>query len=110
MVLLYQFCAKALYVCLLYALVKGYEVNLRRVVEDSIFEFVKLNFAGNILHPSLITLLCIKGAVKFNEEEEERCPKTSPLTLTGFFKASVESGEKEREEIEVYKEEKEGRG
>ena len=36
--------------------------------------------------------------MKFNDEEDERCPKTSPLTLTGFLKAPVESQEGERRE------------
>ena len=44
----------------------------------------------------MITLLCIKGCVIFNEEEEEKCPKTSPLTLVEVLKALVESGEGER--------------
>ena len=74
---------------LLYALVKGYEVNLGGIVDNSILEFMKGNFAGYIPHPSLITLLCIKGGANFNKEEEERCPKTSPLTLIGVLKDSV---------------------
>ena len=77
-------------------LVKGYEVNLGRIVEESVLEYAMGNFAGNIPHPSLITLLCIKGCVKFNEEKEERWPKTSPLTLTGVLKAPVECEEGER--------------
>ena len=53
-------------------------MDLGRIIKESILEYVKKNFIGNIPHPSLITLLCIKGGVKFNSEEEERCPKTSP--------------------------------
>ena len=85
-------------VILLYALVKGYQVDLGRIVEESILECAKGNFAGNIPHPSLITLLCINGGVKFNGEEEERCPNTSPLNLTGVLKAPMESEEGERRE------------
>ena len=81
---------------LLYALVKGYEVNVGIIIEESILDYVKGKFSRNIPHPSLITLLCIKRGVKFNEEEEERCPKASPLTLVGVLKASVESAEGER--------------
>ena len=80
----------------MYALVKGYQVDLGTIVEESILEYAKGNFAGNITHPSLITLLCIKGGVKFNIEENERCPNTSPLTLTRVLKALVESEEGER--------------
>ena len=48
---------------LLYALVKGYQVDWGRIVEDLILEYVKRNFVVNIPHPSLITLLYIKGGV-----------------------------------------------
>ena len=82
----------------MYELVKGYQVDLGRIVEESILEYAKRNFVGNIPHPSLITLLCIKGGVKFNEEEEERFPKTSPLTLIGVLKAPAESEEGKRRE------------
>ena len=84
------------YAILLYALVNGYEINLGRIVEESVLEYAKGNFAGNIPHPFLITLVCIKGDVKFNEEEDERCPKTLPLTLIGVLKAPIESEEGER--------------
>ena len=53
---------------------------------------------GNIPHPSLITLLSIKGGVKFNEAEEEKSPKASHLTLVGVLKTLVESEEGERRE------------
>ena len=49
---------------LLYELVKGYGINVWRIVEESIMDYVKGNFAGNIPHPSLITLLCINGGCK----------------------------------------------
>ena len=38
-----------------------------------------------------------QGGVKFNEEEE-RCPKTSPLSLPGLLKAPMESEEGEMRE------------
>ena len=40
--------------------------------------------------------MCIKGSVKFNEEKEKRCPKTSTLTLARVLKAPVKSEEGER--------------
>ena len=67
-------------VILLYALVKGFNKNVGKIVEQSILNYVKNNFSGNIPHASLITLLCIKGGVTFSETEE-RCPRSSPLTL-----------------------------
>ena len=81
---------------LLYALVKGYELNVGRIVEKSILDYAKEDFTRNIPYPSLITLLCIKGGVKFDEQEDERCPKCSPLTLTRVLKSPIESEEGER--------------
>ena len=44
-----------------------------------------------------------QGGVKFNDEEEKRCPQTSPLTLTRVLKALVESEEGERREKPIRK-------
>ena len=52
---------------LLYALVKGWNLNLGKIVEQSILDYDEINFSGNIPHPALITLLCIKGGVTFSE-------------------------------------------
>ena len=49
---------------LLYALVKGFELDLGKIIKESILNYVENNFSGNIPHPSLITLLCIKGGIK----------------------------------------------
>ena len=69
---------------LLYALVKGFELDLGKIVEDSILDYAENNFSGNIPYPALITLLCIKGGITVIEEEEKSM-KTSPLTLTGVL-------------------------
>ena len=42
--------------------------------------------------------MLIKGGVKFNEVEEKRCPKASPLTLSRVCKAPVESEKGESRE------------
>ena len=41
---------------------------------------------GLIPHPATITRLCLKAGVKGPWEEEEECPKISPLTLMGVSK------------------------
>ena len=112
---------------LLYALVKGFNLNVGKIVEQSILDYLENNFSGNIPHPALITLLCIKGGVTFSETEE-KCLRSSPLILIGVLKALVQGEEVERtrkrkratselqieiapvteEELEI--EEKEGRG
>ena len=60
-------------------------------------------FRASHLHPEHVikTVMVfsrryIKVGVKVNEVKEERCPKSSPLTLVGVFKALVESQEEER--------------
>ena len=47
-------------------------------------------------YPTLITRMCILGGVEGDWEEEENCPRTSPLTLTGITKGPKNRG-KERE-------------
>ena len=83
---------------LLYSLVKGYALNVGKIMEESILDYVEGKFSGMIPHHSLITLLCIKGGVQFNEIDEDRFLKASPLTLAEVFKAPIESEEGERME------------
>ena len=80
---------------LLYALVKGFELNVGRIIKESIMDCAENNFSGNIPHPSLITLLCIKRGIKV-EEDEKKSLKASPLTLTGVLKTPAEDEEVER--------------
>ena len=51
---------------ILYALVKGFNLNVGKIVEQSILNYAENSFPGNIPYPSLITLLCIKGGVTFD--------------------------------------------
>ena len=80
---------------LLYALIKGFNLNVGKIVEQSILDYLENNFSGSIPHPTLITLLCIKGGVTFSETEE-KCPRSSPLTLIRVLKALVQDEEVER--------------
>ena len=66
-----------------------------KILEQSIPDDPENNFLGNIPHLALITLLCIKGGVTFSETEE-KCLRSSPLTLTGVLKAPVQVEEVER--------------
>ena len=83
---------------LLYALVKGFELNVGRIVQESILDYERRKFSRNIPHPSLITLLCIKRGVKFNEAKENRSLKASLLTIVVVLKAPIESEEGSRRE------------
>ena len=71
---------------ILYALLKGYKMNVGGLIEGSIRGYHLSNRRGLISHQATITRLCILVGVKGAWEEEEQCPRVSPLTLTGVIK------------------------
>ena len=71
---------------MLYAILKGYKLNIGAVIENSIMRYHEGNKRGLIPHPATITILCLKVGVKGVWEEEEEVPLTSPLLLTGVSK------------------------
>ena len=92
---------------ILYAILKGYKLNAGAIIENSTMKYHEGNKRGLIPHPATITRLCISAGVKGSREEEEECPKVSPLTLTGVSKGSrnqkkkgviVEADSKDEEE------------
>ena len=80
---------------LLYAFLKGYKINIGMLIEESIRGYHHSNKRGLIPHPTTITRLCFWARVKGNWEEEERCPRVSPLTLTGVTRGSKGKRQKE---------------
>ena len=85
---------------LLYAILKGYKISLGKLIDQSILRYRNNNFSGHLPYPAFITYLCISKGVKFNKEEDERFPKTSPLTLTVITKPLVDKGKGKMKEIE----------
>ena len=71
---------------MLYAILKGYKLNVGTIIENSIMRYHEGNKRGLIPHPATITVLCLKAGVKGAWEEEEEVPLTSPLLLTGVSK------------------------
>ena len=71
---------------ILYAMLKRYKLNAGAIIENSIMRYHEGNKRGLIPYPANITRLCIRAGVKGTWEEEEECPKVSPLTLTGVSK------------------------
>ena len=77
---------------LLYALLKGYKINVGKIIENSIMSYSKSKCRGLIPHPAIITKLCLLGGVIKDWDVEETCPKVSPLTLTGVTKGPKNRG------------------
>ena len=71
---------------MLYAILKGYKINIGTIIENSIMRYHEGNKRGLIPHPATITILCLKAGVRGDWEAEEEVPLTSPLLLTGVSK------------------------
>ena len=90
---------------LLYVILKGCKFSVGKIIENSILSYYRGGYRGLVPHQALITRLCILGGVKGDWEEEETCPRTSPLTLTGITKGPKNRGSER--EAEVAREEEE---
>ena len=86
------------------ALLKGYKFNVGKIIETSIRSFHKNVKRGLIPCPATITRFCILAGVRGIWEEEETCPKVSPLTLIGVIKGPKNKKMKEMEIVEVAEE------
>ena len=71
---------------LLYALLKGYKINVGKIIEKFILVYSKGNYKGMIPHLGTITRVCIQGGVEKEWGIKEIYPRASPLTLTGITK------------------------
>ena len=81
---------------LLYALLKGYKINVGKIIEKSILGYSEGNCRGMIPHLGMITRLCIQGGVDEEWGIEETYLKASPLTLTGVTKGPKNIGKGEK--------------
>ena len=85
---------------ILYAILKGYKINMGCLIEGSIRGYHLSNKRGLIPHPATITRLCILAGVK-GSWEEEVCLRISPLTLTGVTKGPRNKKQKGIIKVEV---------
>ena len=86
----------------LYAILKGYNINVGKMIEKSILDYCKSNYRGLMPHLAIIIELCNMGEITYLWEEEVNCPKVSPLTLIGITKGPRNKGKaviEEEEEI-----------
>ena len=81
---------------LLYAILKGYKFSVGKIIENSILSYFRSNYRGLVPYLTLINRLCILGGVEGDWEEEETCPRASPLTLIGITKGQ-KNKDKEKE-------------
>ena len=89
---------------LLYALLKGYKINVGKIIEKSILGYYESNCRGLITHPTTITRLCIEGGVEEEWGTEETYHRASPLTLTEVTKGLKNRGKGKGKEVEEEKE------
>ena len=85
---------------LLYALLKGYKINVGKIIEKSILSYFESNCRGFIPHPTTITSLCLLGGVEAEWEKEETYPRASLLILTGVTKGSRNREKGKEKEVE----------
>ena len=71
---------------ILYAILKGYKINIGAIIENSIMRYHDGNKRGLIPHPATVTILCLKAGVRGDWGTEEEVPLASPLLLTGVTK------------------------
>ena len=76
-------------------------MNVVIMIEGSIRGYHLSNKRGLIPHPTTITILCILAGVQGSWEEEEVCPRVSPLTLTGVTKGLRNKKKKGIVEVEA---------
>ena len=88
---------------LLYALLKGYKINVGKIIEKSILSYSESKCRGVIPHPATITRLCIQGEVKEEWGTKETHPRASPLTLTCITKGPKNRGKVKEKETEEKK-------
>ena len=86
---------------ILYALLKGYKMNVGGLIEESIRGYHLSNKRGLIPHSTTISRLCIFAGVRGSWDKEETCPKVSPLTLTGVTNGPRNKKQQKMVEVEA---------
>ena len=85
---------------LLYALLKGYKINMEKIIENYILSYFRSNCRGLIPHPTIITSLYLLAGVEEEWGQEETYPRASPLTLTGVTNSPKNRGKGKEIEVE----------
>ena len=83
-------------------------MNVGGLIEGSIIGYHLSNKRGLIPHPTTISRLCIFVGVRVSWDEEETCPKASPLTLTGVTEGPINKRQKGMVKVETESTEENG--
>ena len=86
-----------------YALLKGYKMDVGKMIKNSIFSYFEGKCRGMIPHPATITGLCIQGGVNKEWSIEETYLRASPMTLIGITKGTRNRGKGKEKKIEKRK-------
>ena len=76
-------------------------MNVGGLIKGSIRGYHLSNKRGLIPHPTTISRLCISAGVRGSWDEEETCPKVSPLTLTRVTKGLRNKKQQRMVEVEA---------
>ena len=76
-------------------------MNVGGLIEGSIKGYHLTNKRGLIPHSTTISRLRIFAGVRESWNEEETCPKVSPLTLTGVTKGPKNKNQQRMVEVEA---------
>ena len=85
---------------LLYVLLKGYKINVGKIIEKSILGYSKSKCRGMIPHLATITRHCIQRGVEEEWGTDETYLRASPLTLTCITKGPKNRGKGKEKETE----------
>ena len=83
----------------MYVVLKGYKFSVGKNIENSILSYYRGGYSGLVPHPALIITLCILGGEEGDWEEEETCPRTSPLTRIEITKGLKNRGREREAEV-----------
>ena len=69
---------------LLYVLLKGYKINVGKIIEKSILGYSESKCRGIIPHPATITRLCVQGGVDEEWGDRGNLPQSLPSDLNWY--------------------------
>ena len=88
---------------LLYPLLKGYKINVGKIIENSILIYFVSNCRGLIPYVATITNLCLLRGFEAEWGQKETYSRAPPLTLIGVIEGPKNIGNGKEKEVEEEK-------